>query len=567
MLTRTTRTRWVVGAAAVILALPAAAQVRPDAGTLLDVPRQVPLPPPGGAPAFAMPPPAPAAAYDPSVTLVPAAFEVQGNTVVSQAELQRVLAPFVGQRLDMAGLLRAVDAVRQYYREQDFILTEAYLPQQQFAAAGGTVRIQVLEARIGRARVQVEGVGPSPGLAESIVQMHLRPGILVTGYLLEKPVLLLRDLPGFDASAEVQPGANPGEADVVVTVRPAGQRFGGSVGVDNFGSRSAGQIRAYVDAEITGLAGHGDVLGARLQLSDRTDSNLYRVGYSGTLGADATKLGLQLVRTEYALGRQFAALGAVGDARVLSLTATQPFIRSRAYNLFGALALERKDLNDRTATPASSTDRRVDSVRFTVLGNSVDAWSGNSFNTYALSLTHGDLKLDTAALALDQGAGGLRTAGHFHKLNVDLQRTTFISAQDRFTVNLQGQKASRNLTSAEKIALGGPNAVRGYPVGEAVGDSGVIASIEYRRQLAPVGTVPLSASVFYDWGHVKFNESGVPFPTTASQTLGSVGAGLTAGGYGGYLASLQLAWRTTGRAPASDPDRKPRVWLSLQKWL
>lgn len=556
-------------AAMSLLASHAFAQsVRPDAGTILETPRQTPaLPAPGGAPVLTVPQAPAAAPFDRSVTLTPAAFSVQGNTVFSDAQLQAVLAPFVGQRTDMAGLLQATAAVRALYRERGYILTEAYLPQQQFAAQGGTVRIQVLEARVGKATVRVHDSGLSQSLADGIVQRSLPRGALVTEYLLEKPILLVRDLPGFDAVAEVQPGANPGEADIVVSVQKKGERFGALLGVDNFGPRSAGEIRGYVEAEAVNLAGHGDVLSARAQLSDRSGSNLYRLGYAATVGAAATRLGVQVARTEYSLGKQFAPLGATGEAEIFGLSATQPFVRSRAYNLFGALSVEHKDFNDRTATPASSADRRVDSVRLSALGNFVDGVGGNSFSSYALSFTQGHLKLDAAAQALDQGPFGLDTAGTFRKLNLEFQRSTFFTASDRVMFGLQGQLARRNLTSAEQMALGGPNGVRGYPVGEGVGDTGALVQLEYRHQFAPLGPVPLAASVFYDWGHVKFHEDGAPFPTDASQTLASAGFGVTAGTWGHWLANVQLAWRTTGDKPVSDPDRRPRVWVSLQKWL
>jgi hemolysin activation/secretion protein len=564
-----TTTRAAALAALGLIAAPAFTQtVRPDAGTVIETPRQIPaLPAPGGAPAVIVPEAPPAAGFDRSVVLTPAGFRVQGNTVFTEAQLQAVLAPFVNRRTDMAGLVQAAAAVRQYYRERGYILTEAYLPQQQFAAEGGTVRIQVLEARVGRASVRVEDSGLSQSLADGIVQRSLPPGALVTEYLLEKSILLVRDLPGFDALAEVQPGAHPGEADVVVTVKKAGRPFGALLGADNDGPRSAGAIRAYAEAEAVNLVGLGDVLSARVQGTDRSGSNLYRLGYAVTVGSAATRLAVQAARTEYSLGKQFAPLGATGEAEIFGVSATQPFVRSRAYNLFGALAIERKDLTDRTATPASTVDRRVDSVRISALGNFVDDVGGNAFSSYALSYTHGRLQLDAAAQALDQGPTGLNTAGTFQKLNLEFQRSTFFTASDRFLVALQGQVASRNLTSAEQISLGGPNGVRGYPVGEAIGDSGAVVQLEVRHQFAPVGPVPLAASVFYDWGHVKFHEDGAPFPTGSSQTLASAGIGVTAGSWGHWLASLQLAWRTTGDRPVSDPDRGPRVWLSVQKWL
>jgi hemolysin activation/secretion protein len=556
-------------AAVGLLVFPAFAQsVRPDAGTVLEPQRQIPaLPQPGGAPVIVLPQAPAAASFDRSVTLTPAAFRIQGNTVFGDAQLQSVLAPFVNRRTDMAGLLQAAAAVRQYYTERGYILTEAYLPQQQFAASGGTVAIHVLEARVGRASVRVEDGSLSQSLADAIVQASLPPGALITEKLLEKPILLVRDLPGFDAVADVQPGARAGEADVVVVVRKAGERLRGLLGIDNSGPRTAGEIRGYVEAEAVNLAGHGDVLSARVQLTDRSDSNLYRLGYGITVGGAATRLGVQAARAEYSLGKQFAPLGATGRADVFGLSATQPLVRSRAYNLYGALALERKELDDRTATPASSVDRRVDSLRLSALGNFVDGVGGSSFSSYALAFTHGRLALDAAAHALDQGPTGLDTAGSFRKLNLEFQRSTWFTAADRVTLAVQGQVASRNLTSAEQIALGGPTGVRGYPVGEGVGDSGAIVNLEYRHQFAATGPVPLAASVFYDWGRVRFHEDGAPYPTPSSQVLSSAGVGLAAGTWGDWLATVQIAWRTSADRPQSDPDRRPRAWLSLQKWL
>jgi hemolysin activation/secretion protein len=557
-----------MAASAIGIAFPAFSQaVRPDAGTVLEPSRQIPaLPAPGGAP-IVVPPAPPAAPFDRSVAVTPAGFRIQGNTLVSEAELQQAVAPFVNRRTDMAGLLEAAAAVRKVYRDRGYILTEAYLPQQQFAASGGTVAIQVLEARIGKVSSRVEGQGPSPALVQAIVHANLRSGDAVTEAGLERPILLLRDLRGFDATAEVLPGANPGEADIVVMVKPAGKPYGALLGADNHGPRPAGQVRAYAELEGNNLAGHGDILSGRVQLSDDSGNRLYRLGYSAALGGHATRLGIQLARAEYALGRQFAALGATGDAQVIGISATHPFIRTRKQNLIGSVAFERKDLDDRITTPAFASDRRVDALRFSALGNFVDDWTGNAFTSYAVSLTHGRLRLDPGSFALDQGVGGLRTAGTFQKLNVELQRATWFSVRDRITVGLQGQAASKNLTSAEQFSLGGPNGVRGYPVSEGIGDSGVLATVEYRHQFDAIAGVPLGAGVFYDWGRVKFNEGGAPFPGPDSQVLSSAGVGLTAGTPGNYLLSLQVAWRTRSVQPASDPDRRPRVWLSLQKWL
>lgn len=562
------RKTWVAVGAATACALPAWAQQapRPDAGILLQQDRQAPAAPAGRTAPITVPTPPTAAPYNESVKLVPAAFRVRGSTLYSEATLVALLQDLVDKETDMEGLVKAAQTVRRYYRERGYLLTEAYLPEQLFPARNGAIQIQVVEARVGKVSVKVEDEGISESLANSIVQNHLKPGDHITEYMLEKPVLLLRDQVGFDATAAVTPGANPGEADITVVVKSAGARVDGQVGADNYGARSAGAARVVGSANLNNLTGRGDVLSATLQTSERSGSNLYRFGYSTTLNGFATKLGINFTRTDYSLGKQFAALGAVGEADILTVSATHPILRSRTANLIGVLSYDRKELKDRTSTPPTDSVKNVDALRISLLGNFVDEVIGSAFNSYSINLTTGELKLDPLSLAADQGPTGLNTAGSFQKVNLDFLRTIFISAASRFSIGLQAQLASKNLTSAEKLGLGGPFGVRGYPVGEAVGDSGAILNLEYRRQLPELASIPLSASVFYDLGWVKYNEGSVPFPTLEKEGISSVGLGLTAGLYGNYLLTTQLAWRTD-RVPGSDPDRRPRLWMSLQKWL
>jgi hemolysin activation/secretion protein len=563
------RNLWLTLSAVSFAAFPVLAQTPPNAGTLLEQPRQLPtLPSPGGAPAVVLPPAPAAAPYDASVRVTPTAFRIEGNTLFSDAQLQAVVAPYLDKSTDMGGLLEAAAAIRRFYRDRGYLLTEAYLPQQQFSASGGTVTIQVLEARIGQVRVRVDGSGISQSLPEQIVRTHLHPGDYISEYTLEKPILLLRDLPGYDATASVEPGSNVGEADILVVVKPYGNRFDGSVGLDNFGVRSAGEWRAFVDVNANNLTGRGDLLSARLQTANESGSNLYRIGYSMPVGGYATKIGLSATRNEYALGHQFAALGATGVADVFGLSVTHPFIRSRAKNFLGAVTLERKNLRDETDTPQTERDGRVSLIRLSALGNFVDNVGTGSFNSYALSFAHGKAELDANAAQIDQGPAGLNTSGTFSKANLEFVRTMYLNSASRFIATAQAQWASKNLVSAEKFTIGGVAGVRGYPAGEGVGDSGAILNLEYQHLLPDFGSgVPLNASVFYDVGWIRYNMHNTLNLDPNDETLSSLGFGLTAGTYGRWLLSAQLAWRLDRAPSTGDPDKKPRIWFSAQKWF
>lgn len=573
-----TNKTWIAATVAAACALPANAQQaarpeggpapQPNSGILLQQERQAPaVPAPGGAPVAVPQQPPAAAPFDDTVRITPAAFRVRGSTLYKEPQLVALLADLVDKETDMEGLVKAAQVVRRYYRERGYLLTEAYLPEQQFPSRNGAIQIQVVEARVGKVSVRREDDKVSESLANAVVRNHLRTGDHITEYMLEKPILLLRDLVGFDATASVTPGANPGEADITVIVKAQGSRVDGIVGADNYGARSAGAVRLVGTANLNNPTGRGDVLSVNVQGSQNSGSELYRLGYTTTVSGFATKLGATITRTEYALGKQFAPLGATGTGDIVGLTVTHPLIRSRSKNLIGALTYEDKKLEDRTIAPPTDSERNVKSFRASLLGNFVDEALGASFNSYSFNYTAGKLTLDPNTLAADSGATGLRTAGSFNKINLDFLRTTFLSAVSRVSLGVQSQLASKNLTSAEKIGLGGPNGVRGYPVGEAVGDTGTIVQLEYRRQLPELLKIPLSASAFYDWGHVKYNQSGAPFAVAVpSESISSVGLGLTAGVYGNYLVTTQLAWRQD-RVPGSDPDKRPRLFFSLQKWL
>lgn len=559
----------------VISAAPALAQTRPNAGTLLEQQSPTPVLPRQGEPKIDLPDAKPAAAVGANIRVTPKAFRFTGNTLFTSDQLGRLLARFVDQPLDIAGLTAAANTVSTFYRSNGYLLTEAYLPEQALAPTGGTVTIRVIEAKIGRTTVEVQGGGHhiSKSFAEEVMARHLVRGDAVTEYSLDKPVLLLRDLAGYDASAVVEPGDNPGEANVRVAISSRGPRAEGSVSVDNHGASAAGAVHATVNLNINNLIGHGDVLSLGGQLSDQSGSNLYRMGYTLPVGGWGTRVGLNAARLNYALGKQFAALGATGRADLFGISVSHPLVRGRETNLYVQASADQKRLADETATPVLKTEREIVSLRAGVAGNFVDRLAGmTASNTYSFNSTFGQLKLDSAELALDQGFGGLRTAGAFRKLNADYQRTQFFGGGSSLYFTAQTQLASKNLSSAEKMALGGPNGVRGYPVGEGIGDSGAMFSLEYRYQLPPAVSVlsePVNLLAFYDYGQVRLNQDGPSVAGAAnSVTLGSAGVGFVVGRAGNFLVKTHLAWRTTPALPTTgDADRSPRAWLSAQKWF
>lgn len=510
-----------------------------------------------------------------AVRIIPKGFAFSGNSVFSAETLAPLVSGLIDQPTDLGGLAKAVNAVSAFYRARGYLLTEAYLPEQALPATGGVITINIIEARVGRVSTEFDNDSKrvSRKFAANIVARQLKSGDAVTEYALDKPVLLLRDLAGYDAGAIVEPGQNLGEVNVRVAVKPKGPLFDGSVGIDNYGATPAGAVRAVANVNANNLLGQGDVLAVGGQVSDQRGSNLYRMGYTLPVGDSGTRLGVSAARLNYALGKQFQALGATGRADLVGFSATQPLVRGRDANVYVTTNLDQKHLVDETAFPVLKSERDLVSLRAGVAGNFPDdVGGGRGLNAFAVNGTFGRLTLDAADLIADRGPGGLGTAGSFNKFNIDYQRIQLFGGASSIYLAAQMQLASKNLASAEKMALGGPNGVRGYPVGEGIGDSGAMFNLEYRYQLSPSASLmaqPVSLLAFYDYGTVRFNQNGAAVAGAANSVdLGSVGVGVQVGQAGNFLIKTHLAWRTTPAIPSTgDPDRSPRAWLSAQKWF
>jgi hemolysin activation/secretion protein len=499
-------------------------------------------------------------------------FTFSGNTVFSSGELRAAVQPFIGKTLDFDELNEAAGRVQRYYRDRGYFLAVAYLPQQQIRA--GSVEIAVLEGRLGRLELQM---APETRLREAfargVLDAHLKPGDHITEAGLERPLLLLRDLPGIDLSSALGPSKTQfGAADLTVRVKESPRRFNGYADFDNHGNRFTGEHRLGLNLNANDLTGFGDLLSLRGFVTEE-DMRFGRLAYVIPLGYYGTRVGLSYTQFEYRLEKDFAALQAHGEGDVATIYALHPVVRTRNANLLLQLALEEKNLHDRVDSTATVEDRKVTSAKGGVVGDFRDSLFSGGLNSYALTYTDGRLRLEPPGLqATDAAVGtGLRTAGEFAKLNLDVRRLQRLSDSFNLLVAYSGQAASKNLTASEKFSLGGPNGVRAYPVGEAAGDSGYLFTTEL-RYIVPKLTLlggDVTASLFWDQGRVYVNEE--PLPGSAAPNVRAIagyGVGFSVGREGNFLFRANIATQAENEAAIADgAKREPRVWFQAVKWF
>ncbi len=550
----------------------AIAQQRPDAGQILEQTREpLRLPPPAEDEVRPRPAdPKPALPVSPTLKVTVTQFNFSGNTLYTTEQLREVVEEFVGKELDFEGLNDAATKVRAYHRSRGYFLAQAYLPQQ--AIRNGVVEIAIIEGRVGLVELQRR---PATRLAEwllaGILNSHLKTGDIITETGLEKPLLLINDLPTAQVTSEIRPSQIVGAADLRVNVDQGVGLFNGFIDFDNHGSRFTGEYRLGASLNMNNPLRIGDQLTMR---AFATDEDMYfgRIAYIVPVGFWGTRLGVSAAKFDYRLEKDFRSLQAHGEGLVKSVFAFHPLYRTRNTNIIGQFAYEDKRLYDRIDSSNTIEDRFIDTIKTGFVGDWRDGFLGGGLNAFAVTYTHGDLKIAPTPVAqADQApVTGANTLGTFRKWNYDFKRLNRITDNASVLLAISGQQASKNLASAERMSLGGPNGVRAYPVGEANGDTGLLMSIE-GRYIVPgfkVFESDVAGFVFYDWGQVHQREKPLESDTQNKRSIDGYGIGGSIGTEGQFIVRASAAWRADNEKPQSDgAKRDPRVWIQAVKWF
>ncbi|MGW8270229.1 MAG: POTRA domain-containing protein, partial [Burkholderiales bacterium] len=72
-------------------------------------------------------------------------YVVEGNTLISQPEVEALLKPYTGTQRDFGDIQRALEALQRSYRDRGYSAVRVLIPEQDIRA--GQVRLRVIEAK------------------------------------------------------------------------------------------------------------------------------------------------------------------------------------------------------------------------------------------------------------------------------------------------------------------------------------------------------------------------------------------------------------------------------------
>ncbi len=488
-------------------------------------------------------------------------LQVTGAQAFAAADLVEAAGLVPGKEVTLGDLYAMAGRISDHYHRNGYFLARAVVPPQEIQ--DDTVTISVLEGHYGKIALK-NSTNLSPNLAGSLLA-GVGVGNSITSAPLEHSLLLLSDLPGVEVKSTLVPGASVGASDLIVEVTP-GRRVTGSLDADNSGNRYTGATRIGVTVNVNEPAGYGDVLTLR-GLGSTSGGLLYgRAAYQMQFGK--AKAGVALAGMHYELGSDFASLEAHGKAEIVSVYGSYPILRSRGTNLYAQFGFDAKTFQDKMDSNNTVADKEAGVWMLSLNGDSRDGLGGDGYNRYSVTLTDGKIDLRSAGtLATD--ATTARTNGHFNKLSISATRVQFLPQDWSLYATVNGQVASKNLDSSEKMELGGAGAVRAYPEGEAYGDQGYVVNLEAHRALPKLHErLPgrMEAIGFIDTGSVTLNHTAWT-SNDNRRTLSGAGLGLNWAADNDFVVKAYYARKLGNAEATSAPDSAHRFWLQAVKYF
>lgn len=484
-------------------------------------------------------------------------FRVSGNYSLPQQAIDDLLKPWEERELSFADLQRVTLELTRLYRAEGYLLAQAYLPAQD--VENGEVLIQVLEGHVAAIRIVPQGaLRQNPTNLQALLRQGAPQGQPLRERDIERALLLANDLPGIHAQATLEPGQALGTSDLDLLVAPQPLLSGG-LQLDNHGLDSTGEYRLGGDLRLLDPLGIGDQLNLRALAAERGGLVNGGIDYSLPLGNQGTRLRMAASYLEYELGERFRALDGHGRASVFELGVSHPLIRQRGHNLYVHAGLAHKRLTDVLDAVASDSRKRIDLFSLGFDWQRLDSWNG--VTSARATWSEGRLRLlDAGERQLDGLPGGLGREGRFGKLEAGLARSQALAPDWRLMLGINGQRAFANLDSVEKFSLGGPFGPRAYPLGEASGDHGWLASGELQWQ----AHANLTLGIFSDYGWVRYDQHPSPLDHgEKDRHLRAYGLNASYGDAHGLQLNAALAWPGASDSRSDPGQHQPRLYVAL----
>jgi hemolysin activation/secretion protein len=465
-------------------------------------------------------PPAPAQAAPPARFEIDD-FRVDGNTVLSEEDVDRALYDFLGPNKTIDDVEKARAALEAAYVDKGYPTVSAEIPVQR--VTHGLVILKVTERRIGRLRVKdarYYDLGAiragAPSLAEGKVP-HM-PSV-------QKDLMALNQWPDRSVTPSLKAGAAPDTVDVDLQVKDH-PPLHASVELNNRQIANTTPLRTSATLSYDNLWQRGDSASISYNVAPQRTSDTEVASASYLFHIPDSQL--SLLFSYLHSNSDVATVGntaVVGKGDVAGVRLLVPLGYAEGFMQTLALGFDYKRFYE--ADSFSGTTSTVPVTYWPLSASYQASWSGAASQTALVSSVTMALR-ELGSTQSDFDNKRYDALGNFIYTRTDLTRTQTLPYDIQLYGHAQAQLTDAPLVSSEQFSLGGLDTVRGYLESEALGDYGGSLQMEVRSPTLRylTGRLVNEARVFafYDLGGAAIHDPLAG--QTRTYGLSSAGVGL-----------------------------------------
>lgn len=465
------------------------------------------------------------------------AIDVVGATVLTADEIENAVYPYTGENRTAADLEGARKALQDLYSAKGYEAAVVDVPPQDNASfAAGYIQIRVSEAPVGEVRIAGTRFHSADTVRAQLSAVEAGKPLNLTS--LQKQLAEANRIPDRTVTPSFKPSKTEGAIDVELKVKDTFPVHG-SLELNNDNSPNTDRLRLAGSLRYTNLWGAGHTLSASYIVAPRDRRQTEVI--SGSYNAPLLGTPLSLVLFGFKSNSNIAALGGtqvLGNGFQVGARAIYRLAGEKADQSF-SLGFDYKDFKQNILIKGELASQAPIRYIPLVLGYSYTRLGEKGEFDLNLGATLGlrvikrlvcaDLTQTANCTLEDQlSLRDFNARENFAHINLDASYSRLIADDMSLILKVAGQYADGHLVSNEQFGLGGESSVRGYFQSEAVGDRGVVGTVQLDGP-SLAGSLPdfvgeLRPYIFADYGVV-----GIINPLAeqrSSFTLGSVGGGL-----------------------------------------
>ena len=481
--------------------------------------------------------------------------QIEGGTLYPLNEIAEIYKPLIGRQATLAELIEATRNITRRYQQDGYLLSYAFLPQQNFN--DGVARVVLVEGYV--RDVQIQGdVGRVKNLLDKLAA-KIQAERPLTRKTFERYTTLMTRIPGVTIQAQVPP---PGTTDGATTlVAQASRKPFTSTLSTTEDNRNGTQALLGVSSNSQTSMGEQLTLSGLFPPGDDHE-HYYRLDYNQFVNDEGAQLALSASRYRADPG-----------TNVLLDNGLQlkPHRENDRYSI--GITLPLIAASNELLTAGSRLYAVNDKTRYNVIGFPLSVEERTDIR--ALAFESDWRKADARQLRILSGGvyQGLDSMGaktNNDAIDLDFFRVRLSGVQsDKFFDNWQGVLSAAlywsddTLPDSERAVFGGQNFGRGYPDDQASGDKGwgVAYEVNYSFNRDGNWVRILQPYVVLDRSRSWFNE----LPVRANN-LSSAAIGLRFGDAKYYNIALEAAKAMSDEA-LDTFNRKPRYSISFSYQL